>query len=502
MTIPSFDGTPIAVTVFQPALAPGQTAPLILHGHGFGGHRIRSPEDTSTDNPVISEVVFRAWRSGYYVISFDQRGFGDSGGTVRVMDPDYEVRDVRTILDWAQDNLPRFNGRVGTFGASYGGGFQLMTAVQDERIQTMVPLVTWYDLPYSLFPNGVPKTAWATLLTLGGTAGSQGRMDQVIYQTYFRGLLQNSISPEAEAFFHYHSPAYFYPQGQPRQKVDVLLVQGMRDTLFNLNEAYWNALALQRSGGDVRLVSIQGGHILPYLQAPSGGLSCGAFGREDPAGMVLAWFAEKLKGQPNAAQGIPRLCLSLDQERALALAELGEMPVGGEAFTVPSTLLTPLNGLNGINEALLNLLQGVLGSAGLKGFLPESLLREAASAIVGPVFVPLKTVQAPTALAGIPTFRLHLQGVVEAANPIVFVGVGVRRAGKLAAEPVDEQVLPLKGWGWHQGELVGVGEALAPGDQVGLVLFGFNSQYLLNGSRAVFTAMVSGTTHLPLRPLP
>ncbi|BBL82844.1 hypothetical protein TthAA229_16240 [Thermus thermophilus] len=284
--------------------------------------------------------------------------------------------------------------------------------------------------------------------------------------------------------------------------MDVLLVQGMRDTLFNLNEAYWNALALQRSGGDVRLVSIQGGHILPYLQAPSGGLSCGPFGREDPASMVLAWFAEKLQGRPNAARGIPRLCLSLDEERALTFASLEAMPIGGEAFTVPSTLLTPLSGLNGVSDALLNLLQGVLASAGLRGYLTDDLLRDAASAIVGPVFVPLKTIHEPTALAGIPTFRLHLQGLVEATNPVVFVGVGVRRAGKLGAELVDEQVLPLKGWGWHQGELVGVGETLVPGDEVGLVLFGFNSQYLLNGSRAPFTAIVAGSVQLPLAPLP
>jgi len=500
--IPSFDGTPIAFTVFQPALAPGEKAPLILHGHGYGSRRVRSPQEPSPDDmviPVVSEVVLRAWRSGYYVISFDQRGFGDSGGTIRLMDPDYEVRDVRAILDWAEANLPRFNGRVGTFGASYGGGFQLMTAVQDQRIKVMVPLITWYDLPYSLFPNGVPKTAWTTFLTLAGTVGSQGRVDPVIYESYLRGLVQNRVSPEDEAFFRYRSPAYFYPQGRPTQRVDVLLVQGMRDTLFNLNEAYWNAMALRRTGGDVRLVTIQGGHILPYFQAPPGGLNCGSFGQEDMAGEILDWFEEKLKGLPGAAQAIPRLCLSLDDRRAMTLGSVEEMPIGGEEYSVPPTLLTPLDGLSGISDALRNLLQEILGSSKVKSFLPEKLLKDAASAIVGPVFVPLKRVNTPMVLAGIPTFRLRIQGLPEEVNPIVFVGVGIQRAGRLGAELVDEQVLPLKGWGWHEGELVGVGEALAPGDKVGLLLFGFASQYFLNGSRAPFTALVSGEVRLPLR---
>ncbi|MBW6396058.1 hypothetical protein KZX47_12980, partial [Thermus sp. SYSU G05001] len=98
VTITSFDGTPIVFTVFEPALKAGETAPLVIHGHGFGGHRIRSPEDASTDSKLISDTVFRLWEAGYHVISFDQRGFGDSGGYVRVMDPDVEIRDVQAIL--------------------------------------------------------------------------------------------------------------------------------------------------------------------------------------------------------------------------------------------------------------------------------------------------------------------------------------------------------------------------------------------------------------------
>src|SRR3989344_4360317 len=34
LTIPSFDGTPIAVTIFQPALSKGQHAPLLMYSHG------------------------------------------------------------------------------------------------------------------------------------------------------------------------------------------------------------------------------------------------------------------------------------------------------------------------------------------------------------------------------------------------------------------------------------------------------------------------------------
>lgn len=53
----------------------------------------------------------------------------------------------------------------------------------------------------------------------------------------------------------------------PFAEVDVLLTQGMRDTLFNFNEAWRNFECLKASGGDVRLLTHQTGHILP-AEAP------------------------------------------------------------------------------------------------------------------------------------------------------------------------------------------------------------------------------------------
>lgn len=499
VTIPSFDGTPIALTVFQPALAPGETAPLILHGHGFGGHRIRGPEDTSTENPAISDALFAAWRLGYYVISFDQRGFGDSGGTVRVMDPDYEVRDVRAILDWAEANLPRFNGRVGTFGASYGGGFQLMTRVQDPRIRAMIPIFAWYDLPYSLFPNRVPKTAWTTLLLAVGTLGSGGRMDPYIYQAYVESLLRGAPSSQAEAFYRYHSPSYFYEQGLPLGPVDVLIVQGMRDTLFNLNEAYWNAMALLPKGGDVRLLTTQGGHVLPYLQAPArpfplGSLACGAL--RDPVKVALAWFEEKLRGKRGAADFVPRLCLSLNDQEAVTFGRVEDLPVGGVRFDVPPTFLVRLKDISGTREALLRALGQPLAPY-LPGGGDLPLVEGLVDAVVGPVFVPLKAVTEPMVLAGVPRFQLYVEGALELVKPVIFVGLGVKRPDG-SIQVVDEQVLPLKGFGKHEGMLVGVGEALSPGETLGLVLLGTSEQYLLHGSRLPFVAKVSGSVAVPI----
>ena len=41
--IPSHDGINLKATLYQPELAPGETAPLIIHAHGFGVFRMPRP---------------------------------------------------------------------------------------------------------------------------------------------------------------------------------------------------------------------------------------------------------------------------------------------------------------------------------------------------------------------------------------------------------------------------------------------------------------------------
>lgn len=67
----------------------------MLHGHGYGGSRAQTP----------GGILKRLVDNGAGVISIDQRGFGESGGTVRVLDPDFEGQDLLQILDWAEANL-------------------------------------------------------------------------------------------------------------------------------------------------------------------------------------------------------------------------------------------------------------------------------------------------------------------------------------------------------------------------------------------------------------
>ncbi|MES2664390.1 MAG: CocE/NonD family hydrolase, partial [Pseudomonadota bacterium] len=107
--IPSFDGTRIRATVYQPALAPKDTAPVIIHAHAFGFFRMSQPKSLYGRYLYTGKTAIEAWRQGYWVISYDQRGHGASGGKIGLMDPEFEVRDLSYIIDWIENNIPRLS---------------------------------------------------------------------------------------------------------------------------------------------------------------------------------------------------------------------------------------------------------------------------------------------------------------------------------------------------------------------------------------------------------
>ena len=103
VTITSFDGTKIAAHWFVgKGVSAGDPAPTILEGPGWS-----MSGDTNTNGsgfnggalfgvPGISTFV----QHGYNVLTWDPRGFGQSGGTVEIDDPKYEGRDVQALIDF------------------------------------------------------------------------------------------------------------------------------------------------------------------------------------------------------------------------------------------------------------------------------------------------------------------------------------------------------------------------------------------------------------------
>ncbi|MET8161110.1 alpha/beta fold hydrolase [Sphaerisporangium sp. NPDC005289] len=161
---PSGDQHVLLDTTFFPP-ATGGRGPVVLLAHGFGGSK-RSVRD---------EAV-RLAQEGYAVLTWSARGFGASTGQIALNSPDYEVKDVKQLIDWvARRPEVLLDGpgdpRLGLAGGSYGGAITLMAAAYDGRVDAIVPQITWHDLADALFPDatgagpaeGVFKRMWAGL---------------------------------------------------------------------------------------------------------------------------------------------------------------------------------------------------------------------------------------------------------------------------------------------------------------------------------------------------
>ena len=105
-------------------------APTILEGHGWGGSRETDP-DAKSDEATGNVGVGALRKAGFNVLTWDSRGFGNSGGTVTVDSPDAEGRDVSALIDWLakqpEAQLDKAGDpRVGMTGVSYAGGIELV----------------------------------------------------------------------------------------------------------------------------------------------------------------------------------------------------------------------------------------------------------------------------------------------------------------------------------------------------------------------------------------
>jgi pimeloyl-ACP methyl ester carboxylesterase len=149
----SVDSTDLDVTLQVPS---GGPHPLLVYLHGWGGSK--------NDGAAYDQMVTGA---GYTFLRYSHRGFGQSWGHVNLADVNVEIADLRSLIGQVVDDgrLLADSSRVGVFGVSYGGGSSWLAAVKPTwtspkgktvTLRTIVPIVPWTDLLYSLSPNGRP----------------------------------------------------------------------------------------------------------------------------------------------------------------------------------------------------------------------------------------------------------------------------------------------------------------------------------------------------------
>ena len=257
--VPSSDGTLISTNFFPAAgLQSGSSAPTILEGPGLGSDGVTDPYSTTgiQDVPGLVPGVATLRDAGYNVVTWDPRGEGASGGTLQLDNPDYEGKDVSSIITYTLSLAEtKDNQRIGMVGGSYGGGIQLTSAVIDPRIDAIVPGIAWNTLNASLYPAGAFKTSWATLLILD-LLEAGARINPEIYGGILTGFLTSYLTASQQALLKASGP-----DGKVTDiTVPTLLLQGTADGLFPLDQAIDNEEELTASGTTVKMVWFCGGH--------------------------------------------------------------------------------------------------------------------------------------------------------------------------------------------------------------------------------------------------
>jgi ABC-2 type transport system ATP-binding protein len=261
----SADGTQLDVTVTVPAGS--GLHPMVVYLHGHGGSK-RS--DSSYDDRLAAR--------GYLVLRYSARGFGDSWGQVNLADRDVELSDLRSMIGQVVDDLQNLGlnadaRAVAVMGVSYGGGQSWLAALvptfnspgsKPVTIRTVVPIVPWTDLAYSLRPNGRPadaveppgfyKLSFLEALFHGGIRKSAARPYPnypeylFVWNDYIVGTEPDNAPPLGaqivDGMAGYRSIWWqqeFWKQVRAnvgvRPQLPVFQVQGFTDDLFPLTEA-------------------------------------------------------------------------------------------------------------------------------------------------------------------------------------------------------------------------------------------------------------------------
>jgi X-Pro dipeptidyl-peptidase (S15 family) len=356
-TQPSFDGTPIDVSVAfppVPASGPDGNFPVIGLYHGYGNQKI-----------LPSSATAQRWLTqGYAVFAIQDRGFFASCGVLVPVKPPscakgyihllhnaYEVRDAQYLLGKLADQGVIDPQRIGATGGSYGGGMSAQLGALKDRVQMFdgstiawvspvlhlpmriaatAPEFPWTDLAQSLMPNGsnldyvadspylgplgdhrfgIQKQKWNTDLYNGGAAAgfysSIAQNDPTSNVTIWKGLNDTGGpydgDPRATEQINELPNHGAYGTNMDEPPAPALLSNGWNDDLFPVDETvrYYNKVRSVYPNAAIKLFDLDFGHN-PRAATPAA---------SDLAKLVAAenaWFSYYVKGtgsEPAGAHG-------------------------------------------------------------------------------------------------------------------------------------------------------------------------------------------------------
>jgi pimeloyl-ACP methyl ester carboxylesterase len=340
------DGTLLDVSVLVPhGRGPH---PLVVLVHGYAGSKSSS-----------GDIARALLDEGFAVLRYSTRGFGRSWGQVNVADVHAEIADLRSIVGQVIDRrgLRLDPDAVAVTGASYGGGHSWLALLEPRftspngtpvRIRTVVPIVPWTDLLYSLLPNGRPrrsidrpgglKLSYVNGLYLSGIRESVERPYPnypdylVAWHAWFNAVEPTEIDPVfrqiEDGLAGYRSIWWRqdFWQSIAAERVPILQVQGFTDDLFPLPEARRMLLALRAVDASYPIASYFGDLGHPRASNKPGEV-------DYVFGLIRDWLAYYLKGEGAEPAHVIHAAITRPREESFDPADVLTVPTWDELAT-------------------------------------------------------------------------------------------------------------------------------------------------------------------------
>jgi predicted acyl esterase len=540
--------------------------PSVLTTNGFGGSK---NDQAAMGDELASE--------GYVVLSYSGLGFGGSGCPIELDDPDWDGKAASQLITFlgggsaATDGTKvdyvihdpvahdgrryAFDPRVGMIGGSYGGEVQFAAADDDPRLDTIVPIITWNDLSYSLAPNNanLPTTVPSDSVT-GSVPGSA---KYIWLNAFFGegsaedGLEQLSNDPKADLtgcpnFNSQVCAAAIESDGtgaappsavallrhasvesyMSNIRIPTLLAQGENDTLFQLHEATATYEALREQGTPVKMIWQSWGHSHSTPAPGELGDGSGGYSFYDSAGhityegqTVQEWFAHYLKGSP-ATPSLDftffRPWVSYTGDAAQAYGRAASYPVG-------SIQTYDLSGTNALVTPPANVQSGqstfaTTGAGSPTSYSEISAVEQNEEPGGPPYDTPGSFAEYETAplgvntdVIGLPTVTVNVSAPAQGLNPVgpsgdlvlFFKLYDLSPSGAITLP--DKLIAPVRipgSGGTIRVDLPGIVHRFPAGDRIALVVAGGDQAYRGNNIAGPVTISTSpsapGVLHLPV----
>ena len=279
--------------------------PAILTTHGFGGSK-----DDGNQTAIARGFV----QEGYVVLTYSGLGFGGSGCKIHLDDPDWDGRAGSQMLDVLAGKRDFTDEDTGATGRVRYVALALAPNNADQvatgrSVGSRTPGVAkrqWVDL---FFAAGIIDGIDDAQVDPGRNVGCPNFADEVCPAAVQLNALGYPDASMRDMAARASVASYI-----ERIKAPTLVVQGQKDTLFNLQEAVATFRGLRRNGTEARMVWQSWGH--SGSGAAPGELDLDASSlRESYLGRrFLAWMDHHVRGDETAPVG-PRFAYFRDWVR-------------------------------------------------------------------------------------------------------------------------------------------------------------------------------------------